>query len=422
MNILGSIFVFIISGYIAFTNALATQIENILPTSEKAGEEEILTDEMSLLPSIFGNRIPDILLSSAAYQQAALSNAGTSGQTASTPEEALVNVFCTFTTDDLVRTTTGSGFFIDPDGIIMTNAHVAQFLLLEETEEFGETDCIIRTGNPASPRYRAELLYLPPAWIEENADNLSQTIPLGTGERDYALLYVSESIDGGSTPIVFPALMVADDLLPVSVRGDEVVAAGYPASELIRNGSNTPLNAQVADTTISELYTFGSNYADVIAVRGSAVGAEGASGGGASDLHRSRQRRARRQARRSRRSFHRPVLVRCAGQGSRARRQPRRSARHASRALWREGQAGSDHAEDGALRPCQAGHRLAFGRVDLRRCGFALCGGAGARDPFGCRGADAVGPLRFVIAVPLTPEAVKGRAPGPHCGAGGRSA
>ena len=137
---------------------------------EKAGEEEILTDEMSLLPSIFGNRIPDILLSSAAYQQAALSNAGTSGQTASTPEEALVNVFCTFTTDDLVRTTTGSGFFIDPDGIIMTNAHVAQFLLLEETEEFGETDCIIRTGNPASPRYRAELLYLPPAWIEENAD------------------------------------------------------------------------------------------------------------------------------------------------------------------------------------------------------------------------------------------------------------
>ena len=132
MNILGSIFVFIISGYIAFTNALATQIENILPTSEKAGEEEILTDEMSLLPSIFGNRIPDILLSSAAYQQAALSNAGTSGQTASTPEEALVNVFCTFTTDDLVRTTTGSGFFIDPDGIIMTNAHVAQFLLLEE--------------------------------------------------------------------------------------------------------------------------------------------------------------------------------------------------------------------------------------------------------------------------------------------------
>ena len=279
MNILGSIFVFIISGYIAFTNALATQIENILPTSEKAGEEEILTDEMSLLPSIFGNRIPDILLSNAAYQQAALSNAGTSGQTASTPEEALVNVFCTFTTDDLVRTTTGSGFFIDPDGIIMTNAHVAQFLLLEETEEFGETDCIIRTGNPASPRYRAELLYLPPAWIEENADNLSQTIPLGTGERDYALLYVSESLDGESTPIVFPALMVADELLPVSVRGAEVVAAGYPASELIRNGSNTPLNAQVADTTISELYTFGSNYADVIAVRGSVVGAEGASGG-----------------------------------------------------------------------------------------------------------------------------------------------
>jgi hypothetical protein len=36
---------------------------------------------------------------------------------------------------------------------------------------------------------------------------------------------------------------------------------------------------QKADTTISELYTFGSNYADVFSIRGSQVGAEGSSGG-----------------------------------------------------------------------------------------------------------------------------------------------
>ena len=194
MNILSGIFVFIITSYLAFTNALATQIENLLPSEEDPQTQEEIDEDsdLTLLPSLFSENIPDILLKNAAYQQAALSTAGARGVTASTPTDALVNIFCTFTTRDYVRTTTGSGFFVDPDGIIMTNAHVAQFLLLEETDQFGDADCVIRTGSPAAPEYRAELLYLPPAWVQENATNLSETVPLGTGERDYALLYVTE--------------------------------------------------------------------------------------------------------------------------------------------------------------------------------------------------------------------------------------
>ena len=41
----------------------------------------------------------------------------------------------------------------------------------------------------------------------------------------------------------------------------------------------TDLVAKLAPTSISELYTFGSNYADVFSVKGSDVGAQGSSGG-----------------------------------------------------------------------------------------------------------------------------------------------
>lgn len=283
MSILKEIIVAILTSYLAFTNFLAYQIDSLLP-GETEVEESVPTEstaevDLTLLPSLFDTSIPDILLRSAAYQQASLSSGGLSESNTTDPFDALVNIFCTFTNPDFIRTTTGSGFFIDPDGIIMTNAHIAQFLLMEKTDVFGETKCTIRSGSPASPRYEAELLYISPAWIQENAKSFTEAVPMGTGERDYALLYVSESITNEPLPAQFPALAINDDLLATSIKNKAVVAAGYPATELLRNGAKTDLLAKKADTSVSELYTFGSNYADVIAIRGSEVGAQGASGG-----------------------------------------------------------------------------------------------------------------------------------------------
>jgi len=283
MQIFTDVLVGILTVYLSFTNSLAMIIspasfETSADMSQNSGQES--EGFFSALPSGIGKVIPDVLLRSAEYQSAALINATdqTVGNTKD-PLEALVNIFCTYTTPEYVRTTTGTGFFVDSDGVILTNAHVAQFLLLEQTKEFGVTECIIRTGNPASPRYLAELLYIPPAWVQANAGLLYEDTPMGTGERDYALLYASESLDGQPLPAVFPALELNDRLLPTSLKNQTVIAAGYPADNLILNGPSADLIPRQAQTSVSELYTFGSNYADVIAIRGSAVGAEGASGG-----------------------------------------------------------------------------------------------------------------------------------------------
>jgi S1-C subfamily serine protease len=281
MNIFLEALVFVLVSYLSLTNSLATYIESWLPSEEATIETAVETDDSFLsLPTIFGQSIPDILLRSNEYQQAALgAAAGLTGSTTEDPLSALVNIFCTFKTPEYIRTTTGTGFFIDPDGIIMTNAHIAQFLLLEKTDSFGEADCIVRNGSPAAARYRADLLYIPPTWMQENASLIDDAAPMGTGERDYALLYVSEDVAHWPLPAKFPSLSYDDELLSTSVRDEDVVAAGYPARDLIKNGANTDLLARKATTSISELYTFGSNYADVFSVRGSIVGAEGSSGG-----------------------------------------------------------------------------------------------------------------------------------------------
>jgi hypothetical protein len=284
MNLVQDVIIGFIAGYLALTSALANHIIALLP-SETTTESTITEDSngplsaLEELPSRISN-IPDILRTSAEYQEATvIGSAGFTEATAEEPIEAIVNVFCTLISDNQRRTTTGTGFFIDADGVIMTNAHVAQFLLLEKSDRYDDAECLIRTGNPATPQYRAELLYLSPAWIQENASVLNDAVPLGTGERDYALMYVSETVSGEPLPAQFPALGFDSALLETSIKGATVTAAGYPASDLLRSGPDTELLPKQADTAISELYTFGSNYADVFSIKGSEVGAQGASGG-----------------------------------------------------------------------------------------------------------------------------------------------
>lgn len=272
----------LIVSYTAFTTHLADSILTIFGDEFTTDVTPSMNEEsLRPLPSQFAEStyIPDILLQSASYQQAAVAAANPTWQTTTEPMDAIVNIYCTSITSKQIRTTTGTGFFVHPSGIIMTNAHVAQFLLLESTGAFGDTSCIIRNGNPAAPRYHAELLYISPAWINKNASLIDNKAPSGTGERDYALLYVTSAMDESPLPASFPALAIDSTPLYRSIAGAPVVAAGYPAGALLRGGTDTELIPREANTTISELYTFTTNQADVIALRGSSMGEQGSSGG-----------------------------------------------------------------------------------------------------------------------------------------------
>ncbi len=278
MQMLSGLFVFIISIYFNAVSSLAEFIDAAVSTPEPVVITEIVTTTPAVPETTSEiSSIPQILIENAAYQKAAVVESILPEAATSTAYEALVNIYCEHTTDTNIKVTTGTGFFIDTAGIILTNAHVAHFLLLDDI--IGESECVIRTGNPAEPKYVAELLYISPSWVRENASMFSEKTPTGTGERDYALLYVTSGLDNEPMPGRFPALPFDTELLKRGIVGQSAYVAGYPAESLFESGGRTPLVPKLATTTVAELMTFGSNYADVFTIMGTEVGEHGASGG-----------------------------------------------------------------------------------------------------------------------------------------------
>lgn len=301
LEVLQFLVVSVLSAFLALGNSVADLVLSIVPAPEQSfvrttdrtpGDDLPKEDVIASLPSSYeyGGAIPDILIRNASYQEAAVVQSDTDDfeetpYTGSlTPHErirnSLVNVYCSYKTDEYERVTAGSGFFLSTNGVILTNAHVAQFLLLEDVNKTGKTNCIVRAGDPAKPLYEAELLYISPLWIAENASLIQAEAPKGTGERDYALLYISNPYnDEDELPSSFPAIDADIALLPRSLEGSEIAAAGYPADDFYKEGKDALLSPVVASTSILTLYTFGSNYADIFSISDSAVGEHGASGG-----------------------------------------------------------------------------------------------------------------------------------------------
>ncbi len=296
LEIIQHVIVTILIGYLALTNSLASYIESLI-YNETENTEIILDesahdttfDKVVAVAEKYTGTIPRVLLENSEFQRAATLASKRDENNFEIPseidtekviEEALVNIYCQYKTDTHIRTTTGTGYFINTKGVILTNAHVAQFLLLEDTEDIvRDVECVIRQGNPAKPTYKAELLYISPTWIFENATLIDDEAPRGTGERDYALLYVSESIVKSPLPTQFPIIPVDTNLLSHGLVGTNVLSAGYPAAKLIKNGPDAKLEPVVAESAVNTLYTFGSNYADIFSISDSPVGEQGASGG-----------------------------------------------------------------------------------------------------------------------------------------------
>lgn len=273
-TILLDIITALLTGFLALSNGLAYYIESHFLSETASERHESISEGIS---AVF-----DQLRSNEAYQQAAAITSGGTISDASI-EDALVNIYCTAQYNNAVRTTTGSGVFIHERGVILTNAHVAQFLLLEDPNSSEAPRCVIRQGSPAISKYEAELLYISPTWISNNAYQLYSERPSGTGEHDFALLHVTDAVDA-ELPDTFPALApLTDDRY--GFYGTDVSAAGYPVDYTGTDASRAALVPLVASTSITHLFTFGSGTVDLVSIAPSDVGKQGSSGGPVVDEH-----------------------------------------------------------------------------------------------------------------------------------------
>ncbi|HVM73698.1 MAG TPA: trypsin-like peptidase domain-containing protein [Candidatus Paceibacterota bacterium] len=192
--------------------------------------------------------------------------------------EALVNILCISKTGSASGLVSGSGVIIDPRGIILTNAHVAQYVLLSQDPDVN-LRCFIRTGAPAKDEWTAQVLYIPPVWVQAHAAELNVTHPTGTGEHDYALLLVNGIAQGGSLPRVFPSVPI-DTRDGIGFVGDQVIGASYPAEFLSGMIAENDLYPVSSVSPIDQLLTFGTTTVDVVSI-GGVVEAQGGSSGGA---------------------------------------------------------------------------------------------------------------------------------------------
>jgi len=190
---------------------------------------------------------------------------------------ALVNIICTTQTGGPLESISASGVIIDPRGVIITNAHAAQFFLLKDYPSPNFVSCYIRTGSPASPKYTAELLFLPPTWIDKNAEKIIQENPTGNGEHDYAFLRITGSVSPSvPLPSEFPFVLTA---INSAREGIDVLVAGYAAGFLGGITVAKDLYAVSAFSKIGTLYTYGTDTADLYSVGGTIVAQRGSSGG-----------------------------------------------------------------------------------------------------------------------------------------------
>lgn len=189
---------------------------------------------------------------------------------------ALVNILCTTKTSGAVRPISGSGVLIDSRGVIITNAHVAQLFLLKDYPTANNVDCVIRTGNPATPKYHATLLYLPPTWVKDNAEQIIAQQAKGTGENDYALLLITSAVGSNILPSSFPYLPITS---AEPTLGESTLLAAYSAGFL--DGITIQQNLYIlsAYAVVKQLFTFGEYDVDLFSIGGTVVSQGGSSGG-----------------------------------------------------------------------------------------------------------------------------------------------
>lgn len=195
-------------------------------------------------------------------------------------KDATVNLYCRIKIGGKTMSTTGSGVIIDNRGVILTNAHVGQFFLLAGKNEKSKGNCSVRAGSPAVAEYEASLLYISPSWISTYTNSVSKkTEKVGTGERDFALLYITGA-KNKLTPLNFKSLPLANLIDIQNLKEAEVVSiAGYPAENLNFDKVKSKLTLAYANSAITSIRSFIKPQADLLVLAPSTAAKSGVSGG-----------------------------------------------------------------------------------------------------------------------------------------------
>src|SRR6185436_8881971 len=124
----------------------------------------------------------------------------------------------------------------------------------------------------------ADVLYIPPIWVNEHVQEINQSDPMGTGEHDYAFLSIVSTIDGSAVGSL-PYLQV-DTRNGIGFLNDPVLAAAYPAEFVGGITAQNNLYPVSSVTSIRQLLTFGPGTVDAFSI-GGVIEAQGGSSGGA---------------------------------------------------------------------------------------------------------------------------------------------
>lgn len=193
-----------------------------------------------------------------------------------TVRQATVNILCTSPSGGSFNPVSGSGVLIGKDGVILTNAHVAQFLLLKD---YG-VECVARIGNPAAPSYTIDLLYISLDWVKVHINDLLRPDPSGTGENDFALIRITGPVGPSiQMPTTYPGLSLESVDDGIDVVGKPIIIVGYPAGFLGGASVQTNLYQSSAISSVKDVFTFDRATADLISLGASVLAQKGASGG-----------------------------------------------------------------------------------------------------------------------------------------------
>jgi hypothetical protein len=194
-------------------------------------------------------------------------------------EDVVVNIYCTFRRGNKTQTVSGSAVRLEKD-IYLTNAHVAEYIMLEnyftEKELSSNTlltpSCTLRELSPAQGGASAEIIFLPTSWVHKNITNLKQINPTGTGEHDYALVReVKNTVNKLKTNVSLP--LAKKEIK----KEEEVFLIGYP---IFDQGSIKNNLRKVSEKVgIEKIFSFGGKKVDTFNTGNTTLAHLGSSGG-----------------------------------------------------------------------------------------------------------------------------------------------